>query len=376
MNITRINHTVFKYNQQITSPQQQKHNSRSVQTQTQPASTPSLGQMHQFVNLSFGKKEQKEAIFSAIREYDMEYLKQLENKNPKAFAKLILTPEDPKTAYTPVHTAVSRNNTEALKFIAETAPDEFKKTLAMKARNTLSPVYLAVSRNNPESLRIIREAAPEIYSKEIFTEKIDAYGATLVRKAIDDGNNKALKFIVESNPDEFKELLIENKSKTTSPIFYAADGDNTEALQIIKDAEPKIFSEAVTDKYEYDRTLVHITADSSLRKNSLEFLAVETPQEFAKTLTMQDGYGYGVTPVHIAVKEKNTRALEIMAETAPDEFKQTLSEEYYYKRYPEQPHDNPIVTAVKDNNFDALKIFAETAPEEFLNIFKNYKKPE
>lgn len=65
-----------------------------------------------------------------------------------------------------------------------------------------------------------------------------------------------------------------------------------------------------------------------------------------------------------------------MAETAPDEFKQTLSEEYYYKRYPEQPHDNPIVTAVKDNNFDALKIFAETAPEEFLNIFKNYKKPE
>lgn len=376
MNITRINHTVFKYNQQITSPQQQKHNSRSVQTQTQPASTPSLGQMHQFVNLSFGKKEQKEAIFSAIREYDMEYLKQLENKNPKAFAKLILTPEDPKTGYTPVHTAVSRNNTEALKFIAETAPDEFKKTLAMKARNTLSPVYLAVSRNNPESLRIIRDAAPEIYSKEIFTEKLDAYGSTLVRKAIDDGNNKALKFIVESNPDEFKELLIENKSKTTSPIFYAADGDNTEALQIIKDAEPKIFSEAVTDKYEYDRTLVHITADSSLRKNSLEFLAVETPQEFAKTLTMQDGYGYGVTPVHIAVKEKNTRALEIMAETAPDEFKQTLSEEYYYKRYPEQPHDNPIVTAVKDNNFDALKIFAETAPEEFLNIFKNYKKPE
>lgn len=332
--------------------------------------------MHQFVNLSFGKKEQKEAIFSAIRKYDMEYLKQLENKNPKAFAKLISTPEDPQTGYTPVHTAVSMNNTEALKFIAETAPDEFKKTLAMKARNTLSPVYLAVSRDNPESLRIIRDAAPEIYSKEIFTEKLDAYGSTLVRKAIDDGNNKALKFIVESNPDEFKELLIENKSKTTSPIFYAADGDNTEALQIIKDAEPKIFSEAVTDKYEYDRTLVHITADSSLRKNSLEFLAVETPQEFAKTLTMQDGYGYGVTPVYIAVKEKNTRALEIMAETAPDEFKQILSEEYYYKRYPEQPHDNPIVTAVNDNNFDALKIFAETAPEEFLNIFKNYKKPE
>ena len=57
----------------------------------------------------------------------MEYLKQLENKNPKAFAKLISTPEDPQTGYTPVHTAVSMNNTEALKFIAETAPDEFKK---------------------------------------------------------------------------------------------------------------------------------------------------------------------------------------------------------------------------------------------------------
>ena len=376
MNITRINPPVFKYNQQITSPKQQKHNSLSVQTQTQPASTPSLGQMHQFVNLSFGKKEQKEAIFSAIRKYDMEYLKQLENKNPKAFAKLISTPEDPQTGYTPVHTAVSMNNTEALKFIAETAPDEFKKTLAMKARNTLSPVYLAVSRDNPESLRIIREAAPEIYSKEIFTEKLDAYGSTLVRKAIDDGNNKALKFIVESNPDEFKELLIENKSKTTSPIFYAADRDNTEALQIIKDAEPKIFSEAVTDKYEYDRTLVHITADSSLRKNSLEFLAVETPQEFAKTLTMQDGYGYGVTPVHIAVKENNIRALEIMAKTAPEEFKQTLLKQYESLGYPKKPHDNPVIKAVKNYNFEALKIFAETAPEEFLNIFKNYKKPE
>ena len=375
MNISRINSIGFKYNTQLFSAPQ-KHSSQPVQTQTQPALTPSLEQMHQFVNLSFGKKEQKEAIFSAIRKYDMEYLKQLENKNPKAFAKLILTPEDPQTGYTPVHTAVSMNNTEALKFIAETAPDEFKKTLDMKARNTLSPIYLAVSRDNPESLRIIRDTAPEIFSKEIFTEGLDAYGSTLVHKAIDDKNNKALKFIVESNPDEFKELLIENKAKTTSPIFYAADGNNTEALQIIKDAEPEIFSESVTDKYEYDRTLVHITADSTLRKNALKFLAAETPQEFAKALTMQDGYGYGVTPVHIAVKENNTRALEIMAKTAPEEFKQTLLKQYESLGYPKKPHDNPVIKAVKNYNFEALKIFAEAAPQEFLDIFKNFEKPE
>ena len=375
MNISRINSIGFKYNTQLFSAPQ-KHSSQPAQTQTQPALTPSLEQMHQFVNLSFGKKEQKEAIFSAIRKYDMEYLKQLENKNPKAFAKLILTPEDPQTGYTPVHTAVSRNNTEALKFIAETAPDEFKKTLDMKARNTLSPIYLAVSRDNPESLRIIRDTAPEIFSKEIFTEGLDAYGSTLVHKAIDDKNNKALKFIVESNPDEFKELLIKNKAKSTSPIFYAADGDNTEALQIIKDAEPEIFSEAVTDKYEYDRTLVHITADSTLRKNALKFLAEETPQEFAKALTMQDGYGYGVTPVHIAVKENNTRALEIMAKTAPEEFKQTLLKQYESLGYPKKPHDNPVIKAVKNYNFEALKIFAEAAPQEFLDIFKNFEKPE
>ena len=375
MNISRINSIGFKYNTQLFSAPQ-KHSSQPVQTQTQPASPPSLEQMHQFVNLSFGKKEQKEAIFSAIRKYDMEYLKQLENKNPKAFAKLILTPEDPQTGYTPVHTAVSRNNTEALKFIAETAPDEFKKTLAMKARNTLSPIYLAVSRDNPESLRIIRDTAPEIFSKEIFTEGLDAYGSTLVHKAIDDKNNKALKFIVESNPDEFKELLIKNKAKSTSPIFYAADRDNTEALQIIKDAEPEIFSESVTDKYEYDRTLVHITADSTLRKNALKFLAEKTPQEFAKALTMQDGYGYGVTPVHIAVKENNTRALEIMAKTAPEEFKQTLLKQYESLGYPKKPHDNPVIKAVKNYNFEALKIFAEAAPQEFLDIFKNFEKPE
>ena len=375
MNISRINSIGFKYNTQLFSAPQ-KHSSQPAQTQTQPALTPSLEQMHQFVNLSFGKKEQKEAIFSAIREYDMEYLKQLENKNPKAFAKLISTPEDPQTGYTPVHTAVSRNNTEALKFIAETAPDEFKKTLDMKARNTLSPIYLAVSRDNPESLRIIRDTAPEIFSKEIFTEGLDAYGSTLVHKAIDDKNNKALKFIVESNPDEFKELLIKNKAKSTSPIFYAADRDNTEALQIIKDAEPEIFSEAVTDKYEYDRTLVHITADSTLRKNALKFLAAETPQEFAKALTMQDGYGYGVTPVHIAVKENNTRALEIMAKTAPEEFKQTLLKKYESLGYPKKPHDNPVIKAVKNYNFEALKIFAEAAPQEFLDIFKNFEKPE
>ena len=375
MNISRINSIGFKYNTQLFSAPQ-KHSSQPVQTQTQPALTPSLEQMHQFVNLSFGKKEQKEAIFSAIREYDMEYLKQLENKNPKAFAKLISTPEDPQTGYTPVHTAVSRNNTEALKFIAETAPDEFKKTLDMKARNTLSPIYLAVSRDNPESLRIIRDTAPEIFSKEIFTEGLDAYGSTLVHKAIDDKNNKALKFIVESNPDEFKELLIKNKAKSTSPIFYAADRDNTEALQIIKDAEPEIFSESVTDKYEYDRTLVHITADSTLRKNALKFLAAETPQEFAKALTMQDGYGYGVTPVHIAVKENNTRALEIMAKTAPEEFKQTLLKQYESLGYPKKPHDNPVIKAVKNYNFEALKIFAEAAPQEFLDIFKNFEKPE
>ena len=375
MNISRINSIGFKYNTQLFSAPQ-KHSSQPAQTQTQPASPPSLEQMHQFVNLSFGKKEQKEAIFSAIRKYDMEYLKQLENKNPKAFAKLILTPEDPQTGYTPVHTAVSRNNTEALKFIAETAPDEFKKTLDMKARNTLSPIYLAVSRDNPESLRIIRDTAPEIFSKEIFTEGLDAYGSTLVHKAIDDKNNKALKFIVESNPDEFKELLIKNKAKSTSPIFYAADRDNTEALQIIKDAEPEIFSEAVTDKYEYDRTLVHITADSTLRKNALKFLAAETPQEFAKALTMQDGYGYGVTPVHIAVKENNTRALEIMAKTAPEEFKQTLLKQYESLGYPKKPHDNPVIKAVKNYNFEALKIFAEAAPQEFLDIFKNFEKPE
>ena len=375
MNISRINSIGFKYNTQLFSAPQ-KHSSQPAQTQTQPALTPSLEQMHQFVNLSFGKKEQKEAIFSAIRKYDMEYLKQLENKNPKAFAKLILTPEDPQTGYTPVHTAVSRNNTEALKFIAETAPDEFKKTLDMKARNTLSPIYLAVSRDNPESLRIIRDTAPEIFSKEIFTEGLDAYGSTLVHKAIDDKNNKALKFIVESNPDEFKELLIKNKAKSTSPIFYAADRDNTEALQIIKDAEPEIFSEAVTDKYEYDRTLVHITADSTLRKNALKFLAAETPQEFAKALTMQDGYGYGVTPVHIAVKENNTRALEIMAKTAPEEFKQTLLKQYESLGYPKKPHDNPVIKAVKNYNFEALKIFAEAAPQEFLDIFKNFEKPE
>ena len=375
MNISRINSIGFKYNTQLFSAPQ-KHSSQPAQTQTQPALTPSLEQMHQFVNLSFGKKEQKEAIFSAIRKYDMEYLKQLENKNPKAFAKLISTPEDPQTGYTPVHTAVSRNNTEALKFIAETAPDEFKKTLAMKARNTLSPIYLAVSRDNPESLRIIRDTAPEIFSKEIFTEGLDAYGSTLVHKAIDDKNNKALKFIVESNPDEFKELLIKNKAKSTSPIFYAADRDNTEALQIIKDAEPEIFSEAVTDKYEYDRTLVHITADSTLRKNALKFLAAETPQEFAKALTMQDGYGYGVTPVHIAVKENNTRALEIMAKTAPEEFKQTLLKQYESLGYPKKPHDNPVIKAVKNYNFEALKIFAEAAPQEFLDIFKNFEKPE
>ncbi len=375
MNISRINSIGFKYNTQLFSAPQ-KHSSQPAQTQTQPALTPSLEQMHQFVNLSFGKKEQKEAIFSAIREYDMEYLKQLENKNPKAFAKLISTPEDPQTGYTPIHTAVSRNNTEALKFIAETAPDEFKKTLTMKARNTLSPIYLAVSRDNPESLRIIRDTAPEIFSKEIFTEGLDAYGSTLVHKAIDDKNNKALKFIVESNPDEFKELLIKNKAKSTSPIFYAADGDNTEALQIIKDAEPEIFSEAVTDKYEYDRTLVHITADSTLRKNALKFLAEKTPQEFAKALTMQDGYGYGVTPVHIAVKENNTRALEIMAKTAPEEFKQTLLKKYESLGYPKKPHDNPVIKAVKNYNFEALKIFAEAAPQEFLDIFKNFEKPE
>ena len=375
MNISRINSIGFKYNTQLFSAPQ-KHSSQPVQTQTQPALTPSLEQMHQFVNLSFGKKEQKEAIFSAIRKYDMEYLKQLENKNPKAFAKLISTPEDPQTGYTPVHTAVSRNNTEALKFIAETAPDEFKKTLDMKARNTLSPIYLAVSRDNPESLRIIRDTAPEIFSKEIFTEGLDAYGSTLVHKAIDDKNNKALKFIVESNPDEFKELLIKNKAKSTSPIFYAADRDNTEALQIIKDAEPEIFSESVTDKYEYDRTLVHITADSTLRKNALKFLAAETPQEFAKALTMQDGYGYGVTPVHIAVKENNTRALEIMAKTAPEEFKQTLLKQYESLGYPKKPHDNPVIKAVKNYNFEALKIFAEAAPQEFLDIFKNFEKPE
>lgn len=375
MNISRINSIGFKYNTQLFSAPQ-KHSSQPAQTQTQPALTPSLEQMHQFVNLSFGKKEQKEAIFSAIRKYDMEYLKQLENKNPKAFAKLILTPEDPQTGYTPVHTAVSRNNTEALKFIAETAPDEFKKTLDMKARNTLSPIYLAVSRDNPESLRIIRDTAPEIFSKEIFTKGLDAYGSTLVHKAIDDKNNKALKFIVESNPDEFKELLIKNKAKSTSPIFYAADRDNTEALQIIKDAEPEIFSEAVTDKYEYDRTLVHITADSTLRKNALKFLAAETPQEFAKALTMQDGYGYGVTPVHIAVKENNTRALEIMAKTAPEEFKQTLLKKYESLGYPKKPHDNPVIKAVKNYNFEALKIFAEAAPQEFLDIFKNFEKPE
>ena len=375
MNISRINSIGFKYNTQLFSAPQ-KHSSQPVQTQTQPALTPSLEQMHQFVNLSFGKKEQKEAIFSAIRKYDMEYLKQLENKNPKAFAKLISTPEDPQTGYTPVHTAVSRNNTEALKFIAETAPDEFKKTLAMKARNTLSPIYLAVSRDNPESLRIIRDTAPEIFSKEIFTEGLDAYGSTLVHKAIDDKNNKALEFIVESNPDEFKELLIKNKAKSTSPIFYAADRDNTEALQIIKDAEPEIFSEAVTDKYEYDRTLVHITADSTLRKNALKFLAEKTPQEFAKALTMQDGYGYGVTPVHIAVKENNTRALEIMAKTAPEEFKQTLLKKYESLGYPKKPHDNPVIKAVKNYNFEALKIFAEAAPQEFLDIFKNFEKPE
>ena len=375
MNISRINSIGFKYNTQLFSAPQ-KHSSQPAQTQTQPASTPSLEQMHQFVNLSFGKKEQKEAIFSAIRKYDMEYLKQLENKNPKAFAKLISTPEDPQTGYTPVHTAVSMNNTEALKFIAETAPDEFKKTLDMKARNTLSPIYLAVSRDNPESLRIIRDTAPEIFSKEIFTEGLDAYGSTLVHKAIDDKNNKALKFIVESNPDEFKELLIKNKAKSTSPIFYAADRDNTEALQIIKDAEPEIFSESVTDKYEYDRTLVHITADSTLRKNALKFLAAETPQEFAKALTMQDGYGYGVTPVHIAVKENNTRALEIMAKTAPEEFKQTLLKQYESLGYPKKPHDNPVIKAVKNYNFEALKIFAEAAPQEFLDIFKNFEKPE
>ena len=375
MNISRINSIGFKYNTQLFSAPQ-KHSSQPAQTQTQPALTPSLEQMHQFVNLSFGKKEQKEAIFSAIRKYDMEYLKQLENKNPKAFAKLILTPEDPQTGYTPIHTAVSRNNTEALKFIAETAPDEFKKTLDMKARNTLSPIYLAVSRDNPESLRIIRDTAPEIFSKEIFTEGLDAYGSTLVHKAIDDKNNKALKFIVESNPDEFKELLIKNKAKSTSPIFYAADRDNTEALQIIKDAEPEIFSEAVTDKYEYDRTLVHITADSTLRKNALKFLAEKTPQEFAKALTMQDGYGYGVTPVHIAVKENNTRALEIMAKTAPEEFKQTLLKQYESLGYPKKPHDNPVIKAVKNYNFEALKIFAEAAPQEFLDIFKNFEKPE
>ena len=375
MNISRINSIGFKYNTQLSSAPK-KHSYQPAQTQTQPALTPSLEQMHQFVNLSFGKKEQKEAIFSAIREYDMEYLKQLENKNPKAFAKLISTPEDPQTGYTPVHTAVSRNNTEALKFIAETAPDEFKKTLAMKARNTLSPIYLAVSRDTPESLRIIRDTAPEIFSKEIFTEGLDAYGSTLVHKAIDDKNNKALKFIVESNPDEFKELLIKNKAKSTSPIFYAADRDNTEALQIIKDAEPEIFSEAVTDKYEYDRTLVHITADSTLRKNALKFLAAETPQEFAKALTMQDGYGYGVTPVHIAVKENNTRALEIMAKTAPEEFKQTLLKQYESLGYPKKPHDNPVIKAVKNYNFEALKIFAEAAPQEFLDIFKNFEKPE
>ena len=375
MNISRINSIGFKYNTQLFSAPQ-KHSSQPAQTQTQPALTPSLEQMHQFVNLSFGKKEQKEAIFSAIREYDMEYLKQLENKNSKAFAKLTSTPEDPQTGYTPVHTAVSMNNTEALKFIAETAPDEFKKTLDMKARNTLSPIYLAVSRDNPESLRIIRDTAPEIFSKEIFTEGLDAYGSTLVHKAIDDKNNKALKFIVESNPDEFKELLIKNKAKSTSPIFYAADRDNTEALQIIKDAEPEIFSESVTDKYEYDRTLVHITADSTLRKNALKFLAEETPQEFAKALTMQDGYGYGVTPVHIAVKENNTRALEIMAKTAPEEFKQTLLKQYESLGYPKKPHDNPVIKAVKNYNFEALKIFAEAAPQEFLDIFKNFEKPE
>ena len=375
MNISRINSIGFKYNTQLFSAPQ-KHSSQPAQTQTQPALTPSLEQMHQFVNLSFGKKEQKEAIFSAIRKYDMEYLKQLENKNSKAFAKLISTPEDPQTGYTPVHTAVSMNNTEALKFIAETAPDEFKKTLDMKARNTLSPIYLAVSRDNPESLRIIRDTAPEIFSKEIFTEGLDAYGSTLVHKAIDDKNNKALKFIVESNPDEFKELLIKNKAKSTSPIFYAADRDNTEALQIIKDAEPEIFSEAVTDKYEYDRTLVHITADSTLRKNALKFLAEKTPQEFAKALTMQDGYGYGVTPVHIAVKENNTRALEIMAKTAPEEFKQTLLKQYESLGYPKKPHDNPVIKAVKNYNFEALKIFAEAAPQEFLDIFKNFEKPE
>lgn len=273
MYITRINSNVFKYNQQIIISSKQKNNFKPTQTQIQHTYPISVKKMQHFANLAFGQKEQKETIFSAIREYDIELLKQLKNKNPKTFAKLISTPEDQKTGYTPVHIAVSRNNTKALKFMEETAPDEFKKALLTKARDKFSPIYLAVSRNNPEALQIIKEAAPEIFSKAI-TEKLDTSGSTIVHHAIDNGNNKALKFIVKSNPDEFKWLLINNKSKKNSPIFYAADRNNTEALQIIKETEPEIFSEAVTDKYEYDRTLVHITADSTLRKNSFEFLAV------------------------------------------------------------------------------------------------------
>ena len=46
MNISRINSIGFKYNTQLSSAPK-KHSYQPVQTQTQPALTPSLEQMHQ-----------------------------------------------------------------------------------------------------------------------------------------------------------------------------------------------------------------------------------------------------------------------------------------------------------------------------------------
>lgn len=259
-----------------------------------------------------------------------------------------------------LHNAIVQNDNEKIKALFNEDKFEFKREMCLKNQDNSNPVYLAAKTGNNEALEFMAQSAPEIFKKAAFDTGYERYSALKI--AVQKNNKDALKIFYKYAPDEFKkDMLSDDSWGDNSPLAVAVEFNSMDSMKTLFELCPDEFITSVSN-HKYGTTPVYIAAESD-NTEAIQYMAKNAPEQFKKAVLIPR-FGSKQTPVHIAAKNGNFNSIKLIKDCAKDEFKKTLTQK------DKSWNNTPVMLAAENGYDNILLLMADFAGDEFKKALK------
>jgi ankyrin repeat protein len=221
--------------------------------------------------------------------------------------KRLLKSQDIKTIF---WQSVQEGNLSMIKAIAHQAPRQFPALLTMRDSKGNNPVQAAIARSNEPLLKFMRETAREEFQEALCSR--DREGSPSLVYAVDDPH---LMEMLAEDIAAFKKVLIVPDKDGNTAVAIAVQGQHLNTVKYMDERAPKSVQTALTMQNKKGETPV-IQAANLNDVEMLTWMHQTFTNTFKEALFLQDKAGE--TALHVAARHENMEMLKLMANSAPE----------------------------------------------------------